>query len=75
MTSQYHNDETDRRIAEQLARNVDPDLKLANARAALDRLAHRLRDGGPETSREHIRNEVLYAAGILNEFVPRSILR
>lgn len=73
--SRYHNAETDWRIAEQLARNVDPDLKLANARAALDRLTNRLRDGGPEMTRQQIRDEVAYAAGILNEFVPRTILR
>lgn len=53
----------------------EPMWNLFNARAALDRLAHRLRDGGPEMSREEIRTQVEYAAKIVNEYAPRSILR
>jgi len=34
-----------------------------------------LRDGGPETSREDIRNRVMQAAEWINEIVPRSPLR
>lgn len=48
---------------------------LEDARAALDLLAHRLRDDGPETPREEIRKRVMYAAEKINSIVPRSILR
>lgn len=48
---------------------------LINARVALDMLAHRMRDGGPETSREEIRKRVTLAAGWINNIVPRSPLR
>lgn len=48
---------------------------LLNARAALDRLAHKLRDGGPDIPRADIRRQVEYAARIINEYAPRSILR
>ncbi len=48
---------------------------LIDARMALDMLAHRLRDGGPETPREEIRGRVMFAADKLNEIVPRSPLR
>lgn len=48
---------------------------LIDARMALDMLAHRLRNGGPETSREEIRKRVMFAAEKINEIVPRSPLR
>lgn len=48
---------------------------LIDARMALDMLAHRLRDGGPETSRAEIRERVVFAAEKINEIVPRSPLR
>ena len=48
---------------------------LENARAALDQLVHRLRDGGPSMTREQIRERAEYAAEKLNKVVPRSILR
>lgn len=48
---------------------------LINARMGLDMLAHRLRDGGPETSREDIRKRVSQAAEWINEIAPRSPLR
>lgn len=48
---------------------------IENARSVLDLLAHRLRDGGPEMTREQIRDRVKQAAGFLNEVAPRSILR
>ena len=48
---------------------------LINARLDLDVLTHRLRDGGPETSREDIRKRVSQAAEWINEIVPRSPLR
>lgn len=48
---------------------------LVDARTALDMLAHRLRDGGPETSREDIRKRVQFAAEKINSIVPRSPLR
>lgn len=48
---------------------------LINARMCLDRLAHRLRDGGPETPRDKIREQVTFAAEQINAIVPRSPLR
>lgn len=48
---------------------------LINARMGLDMLAHRLREGGPETNREDIRARVSQAAEWINEIVPRSPLR
>lgn len=48
---------------------------LIDARAGLDMLAHRLRDGGPETPREQIRERVVFAADKINAIVPRSFLR
>lgn len=48
---------------------------LLNARACLDRLANRLRDGGPEMTRSEIREQVEYAARLVNQYAPRSILR
>jgi len=48
---------------------------LIDARMALDMLAHRLRDGGPETSRQDIRERVQFAAEKINGIVPRSFLR
>lgn len=48
---------------------------LINARMGLDMLAHRLREGGPETSREDIRARVSQCAEWINEIVPRSPLR
>lgn len=48
---------------------------LVNARTCLDMLTHRLRDGGPETSREEIRKRVSQAGEWINEIVPRSPLR
>lgn len=48
---------------------------LIDARMALDMLVHRLRDGGPETSREDLRKRMMFAADKINEIVPRSPLR
>lgn len=48
---------------------------LIDARAALDRLAHRARDGGPETPREEVRKWAMFAADKINQIVPRSSLR
>ena len=48
---------------------------LTDARAALDMLAHRLRDGGPKMTRAEIRERVAYAAEKINAVVPRSIVR
>lgn len=48
---------------------------LTDARMALDMLAHRLREGGPEMSRADIRERVVYAAEKVNGVVPRSPLR
>lgn len=48
---------------------------LIDARMALDVLAHRLREGGPETSRDEIRKRVAFAAEKINGIVPRSPLR
>jgi len=48
---------------------------LIDARTALDMLAHRLRDGGPETPREEVRKRVMFAAEKVNSIVPRSPLR
>lgn len=48
---------------------------LTDARMSLDMLAHRLRDGGPEMSREQMLERVQFAAGKINEVVPRSPLR
>lgn len=48
---------------------------LINARMVLDRLAHRLRDGGPNDSREVIRQQATLAADLINKIVPRSPLR
>lgn len=48
---------------------------LINARMAMDMLAHRLRDGGPETPRDEIRKRVTFAAEQINAVVPRSFLR
>lgn len=48
---------------------------LADARASLDMLAHRLRDDGPKMTRAEIRERVQYAASKINEVEPRSILR
>jgi len=48
---------------------------LINARMALDMLAHRLRDGGPDTPRDEIRKRVTFAAEQINAVVPRSFLR
>jgi type VI protein secretion system component VasF len=49
--------------------------KLIDARMGLDMLAHRLRDGGPETPRDEVRKRVIWAAEKINEIVPRSPLR
>lgn len=48
---------------------------LIDARAALDRLAHRARDGGPEMPRDEVRKWAMFAADKINEIVPRSPLR
>ena len=48
---------------------------LINSRMALDRLAWRLRDGGPETPREELRQHISRVAEWINEIVPRSPLR
>lgn len=48
---------------------------LENARAALDMLAQRLRENGPDMTRGQIRERVLYAAEQINKVVPRSMLR
>ena len=48
---------------------------LINARMVLDRMAHRLRDGGPNDSRGTIRQQVTLAADMINKIVPRSPLR
>ena len=62
-------------MAGNLRRVLRTTRDLTDARMALDLLAHRLRDGGPETSREEIRKRVLYAAEKINGIVPRSPLR
>ena len=62
-------------LAGSLRRLLKSERDLTDARAALDQLAHRLRDGGPETSREEIRKRVQYAAEKINSIVPRSPLR
>lgn len=49
--------------------------ELENARAALDMLAHRLREGGPAMTRDEIRERVIYAAEKINAYAPRSPLR
>lgn len=48
---------------------------LISVRMALDMLAHRLRDGGPELNRADIRERVTFAAEKINDIVPRSPLR
>ena len=48
---------------------------LIDARVALDRLAHRAREGGPETPREEVRRWAMFAAEKINTIVPRSPLR
>lgn len=48
---------------------------LINARMVLDRMVHRLRDGGPNDSRDTIRQQVALAADMINKIVPRSPLR
>lgn len=48
---------------------------LIDARAALDRLAHRAREGGPETPRDEVRKWAMFAAEKINAIVPRSPLR
>lgn len=48
---------------------------LQEARMIMDMLGHRLREGGPEMTRDEIRTRVLLAAEKLNGVVPRSILR
>mgnify|MGYP000019338085 CR=1 FL=1 len=62
-------------MAGSLRRLVVTKRDLENARAALDRLAHRLRDGGPEMTRTEIREQVQYAAEKINGLAPRSITR
>ena len=58
-----------------LQRMLKSKRALEDARAALDMLSHRLRDGGPEMTRAQIRERVEYAANKVNEVVPRSMLR
>ena len=58
-----------------LRRLLQTTRDLDNARAALDMLAHRLRDGGPDMTREQIRARVEYAAEQINKVAPRSMFR
>lgn len=62
-------------MAGSLRRLLKSERDLVDARAALDQLAWRLRDDGPETSREEIRKRIMYAAEKINSLVPRSPLR
>lgn len=48
---------------------------MEESRMILDMLGHRLRDGGPEMSREEIRERVILAAEKINQLAPRSPLR
>lgn len=48
---------------------------LIDARMALDMMVHRLRDGGPEMSRQDIRERATFAVEKINGIVPRSFLR
>lgn len=48
---------------------------MEEARMILDMLDNRLRDGGPEMSREEIRERVKLAAEKINQLAPRSPLR
>lgn len=64
--------------AAEVERVVTTALKLPNlinARMTLDRMAHRLRDGGPDDTREALRKQAVMAAEWINEIVPRSPLR
>ncbi len=48
---------------------------MEEARMILDMLDNRLRDGGPEMSREEIRERVKLASEKINQLAPRSPLR
>lgn len=48
---------------------------MDDARAILDQLSHRLRDGGPHMTRDEIKQRVDAAAEKINQLAPRSITR
>lgn len=58
-----------------LRRVLKSKREIENARAALDKLAYRLREGGPAMTRPQIRELVEYAAEQINMVAPRSIVR
>jgi hypothetical protein len=48
---------------------------MTDARMILDMLSHRLREDGPEMTREEIKRRVDMAAEKINQLAPRSPLR